>query len=134
MTNCPKSRSLQCYGVIDATRVADGKVVAIKRVDKTYHPDETDITQFFSTEPLATHPHNHTIPLYDVFPSPLHEKYTFLVLPYLVLFGGVRFSTVGEVVGCLDQLFEVTDLCSSVALLTEDVCVHRAFNSYTSNE
>ncbi len=93
---------------MDAIRAADGKVVAIKMVDKTYHPNETAITKLFSTEPVASHPFNHTVPLDDAFPSPLYDKYEFLVLPYLVLPRDVRFATVGEIVGFFDQLFEVT--------------------------
>ncbi len=58
---------------MDAIRVADGKVVAIKMVDKTYHPDETAITKLFSTEPVASLPFNHTVPLYDAFPSLLYD-------------------------------------------------------------
>ena len=81
--------------------------MAIKMVDTTHSPDEVDMTKYFSKEPLASNPCNHAVPVYDAFQSPLYERFIFMVLPYLVPPGCMRFATVGEVVGCFDQLFEV---------------------------
>ena len=93
---------------MDAIRLADNRHVAIKLVDTDLFPYEVEITKHFSMDPLASDPCNHSVSVYDVFPSPLYERFTCVVMPYLVPVGTIRFATVGEVVGCFDQLFEVT--------------------------
>ena len=92
---------------MDAIRISDGRVVSIKRMKKTDHPQEEEILQYFSSSPLATEPSNHSVPVYEVLQSPFMEDIQFLVMPYLIRIYDVKFATIGETIECLRQLFEV---------------------------
>ncbi|KAM5532831.1 hypothetical protein V8D89_013472 [Ganoderma adspersum] len=92
--------------VMDATRISDGHVVILKRVNTAVHPYEVEISKLFSTDPLASDPRNHAVPIYDVLKSPLDESMVFLVMPYLMDLRELRFETIGEAVECFRQLFE----------------------------
>ncbi len=93
---------------MDATRLSDGQVVTIKKVEKSYTPWEESIIRLFSTAPLASDPHNHAVPLYDVLQSPMDKDATLIVMPYLVRIHKYRYDTVGEAVECFRQLFEAS--------------------------
>ncbi len=93
---------------MDATRISDGRIVIIKKVEKSYTPWEEDVIRFLSTEPLASDPHNHSIHVYDVLQSPLDDNITFLVMPYLIRIHKHKYATVGEALECFRQLFEVS--------------------------
>ncbi len=112
--------SLQRGTIMDAIRMSDGRIVTIKRVEKSYTPLEESIIRLFSTEPLALNPHNHSIPLYDVLQSPRDETATLLVMPYLVRIHQYPFATVGEAVECFRQLFEASRLSFPSALCRAD--------------
>ncbi|KAI0633259.1 kinase-like domain-containing protein [Trametes polyzona] len=92
--------------IMDAKRVSDGEVVALKRIFKSINAYEVDLIKMFSAEPLATHPHNYCVPVYDVLESPLNDDIVFIVMPYLRLYRSPRFYTVGEAVECFRQLIE----------------------------
>lgn len=117
---------------MDATRMSDGKIVTIKRVKKSTNPWEESIIHLFSTEPLASDPHNYTIPVYDLLQSPLDHNSTLLVMPYLVRIQNYRFATVGEAMECFRQLFEVSPLFvhQCVRNLTHRLNL-RGYSSYT---
>ncbi|KAM5533174.1 hypothetical protein V8D89_013130 [Ganoderma adspersum] len=72
------------FEVMDATRISDGRVVVLKKVNKDTHPYEAEIGQLFSTEPLASDPRNRCVPIYDVLQSPLDKSKVLLVMPYLM--------------------------------------------------
>ena len=93
--------------ILDAVRTADGRVVALKKINKDTHPYEAQITESFSSEALVSDPANHAIPLYEVLQSPIQENIILLVMPWLVPFAYLRFATIGEVVAMMDQIFEV---------------------------
>ena len=93
---------------MDATRSSDGRVVSIKRVKKSDHPIEEQIIRFFSEAPDSLDPRNHSVPVYDVLPSPMDQDVVLLVMPYLVPVGRYKFATVGEAVELFRQLFEVS--------------------------
>ncbi|RDX54873.1 hypothetical protein OH76DRAFT_1478388 [Lentinus brumalis] len=92
--------------IMDATRISDGRIVIVKKVEKSYTPWEEDVIRFLSTEPLASDPRNHSIPVYDVLQSPLDDNITFLVMPYLTRIHKHKYATVGEALECFRQLFE----------------------------
>lgn len=96
---------------MDATRISDGECVMLKRVSVIKHPDEVEITRYFSSEPLASHPRNHCIPLYDVLEPPDDPELVIIVLPYLRHYDSPRFKTVGETVEFFRQIFEVSTEC-----------------------
>ncbi|KAL4244332.1 hypothetical protein ABKN59_010147 [Abortiporus biennis] len=89
-----------------ATRIADGKIVMLKRFSQERHPDELKITQLFSTEPFLSHPKNHCVPLYDVLRPPDDPDQIIIVLPLLRRYTNPSLQTVGKAVECFRQLFE----------------------------
>lgn len=93
---------------MDAVRVSDGRVVSIKKVSRTDHPDEEEILQSLTQEELLKDPTNHTVPLYEILQSPLDPDCFFIVMPYLTRIYTVKFATVGEAMECFRQLFEVS--------------------------
>ena len=98
---------LQYGQVIDATRISDGKVVTLKRINKSEHPHEIDIGLYFSSKTLASLPANHCVPIHDILTLEGDENIAIMVMPLLRPYTDPRFDTVGEVVECLRQLFEV---------------------------
>ncbi|TFK92748.1 hypothetical protein K466DRAFT_201477 [Polyporus arcularius HHB13444] len=103
---CEDGKSILRGSIVDATRLSDGRVVTIKKVEKSYTPWEESIIRLFSTAPLASDPHNHAVPLYDVLQSPMDKDATLIVMPYLVRIHKYRYDTVGEALECFRQLFE----------------------------
>ncbi|KAI1795569.1 kinase-like domain-containing protein [Ganoderma leucocontextum] len=110
-------------GIMDAIRISDGRVVVLKKVNKHNHPYEAEIGKLFSTEPLASDPLNHSVPIYDVLQSPLEESMVFLVMPYLMRHHEVRFETVGEAIECFRQLFQGLEFIHAQHVAHRDVMV-----------
>ncbi len=80
----------------------------IKKISKAEYPYEAEIHKFLSTEPLASHPRNHCGRLIDVLHPPDDPDVTLLVMPLYRSFNNPPFHTVGEIIECLKQYFEVT--------------------------
>ncbi|GBE79198.1 hypothetical protein SCP_0203950 [Sparassis crispa] len=90
--------------VIDATRIADGKLVYIKRVgtgDK-----ETQIATMLSAEPLVQDPKNHCVPILEMFPDAEDEDISYMVMPFFVLIDSVPFECIENIVDFTDQILE----------------------------
>lgn len=102
--------------ILDATRMSDGKIVTLKRINKEVHPYEVEITRYFSVQPLASHPRNHCVPLYDVLDVPDEDNMALLVLPFLRSYNSPSFRTVGETIDFFTQIFEVTEISLSVSV------------------
>ena len=69
------------------------------------------LATYFSTEPLASHPRNHCVPVYEVLqvPDPTgDDDEIIIVMPLLRPFYNPRFKSVGEAVEFFRQIFEVT--------------------------
>jgi len=103
---CEDGLRMGPHPILDATRISDGKMVAIKAVCKSVHPLEVEITQFFSSEPVSSDLRNHCTPLYDVLQDPYDGDTSLLVLPLLRQYDDPRFQTVGEAVEFFRQLFQ----------------------------
>lgn len=73
---------------------------------------ENEIAVYFSTEPLASHPHNHCVPIYEVLQIPDSDldNEVIIVMPLLRPFDEPRFKSVGEAAEFLRQIFEVTEV------------------------
>lgn len=69
--------------VLDATRIADGEMVLLKRIRRNVHPYEVEITRLFSSELLKSHPRNHCVPVFEVLRVPTYDNIEILVLPLL---------------------------------------------------
>ncbi|KAH7918651.1 hypothetical protein BV22DRAFT_1041582 [Leucogyrophana mollusca] len=92
--------------LLDATRISDGAFVILKSLKKSRHPYEAEIGEFFMTEPLASDPANHCVPIYEVLSVPEDDDRIILVMPFLRPYNDPDFDTIGEVVDCVRQLFE----------------------------
>ncbi|KAF8511923.1 hypothetical protein JB92DRAFT_2931403 [Gautieria morchelliformis] len=87
---------------MDATRMT----VTLKRIVKYKESDEVGIGKFFSSEPLASDPKNHCVPLLDVLEGPEYEGMVFLVMPILRPFNRPKIWTFGEAVEFFRQVFQ----------------------------
>lgn len=79
----------------------------LKKVSKERHPYEIGIHKYFSTEPVASHPRNHCVPLLDVLEVPGDTDIVLLVMPLLRACDDPMFQTIGEIVEFLRQTLEV---------------------------
>lgn len=93
--------------MIDATRLSDNTTVSLKRINRDDHPHEVEIGLHFSTEPLASHPKNHCVPIYEVLDVPDTQNEVIIVMPFLRVYSSPRFKSVGEAVEFFRQIFEV---------------------------
>ena len=93
--------------LLDATRISTGEIVMLKRISMLQHPTEVEITRYFSTEPIASHPRNHSIPLYEILDVPGDDDDVILVLPFLRPYDSPTMESVGEAVEFFRQIFEV---------------------------
>ncbi|KAG1785381.1 uncharacterized protein HD556DRAFT_138757 [Suillus plorans] len=50
---------------MDATRVSAGLYVSLMIMNKLRHPHEVEMGQYFTSEPLASHPKNHRVPFLE---------------------------------------------------------------------
>ncbi|KAL1945822.1 hypothetical protein VTO73DRAFT_1824 [Trametes versicolor] len=91
---------------MDATRVSDKTVVAIKRLKKSRNPDEVEIVRSFSQLQSSDTARNHTVPIFDALDSPHDKDTTLLVMSYLVEYDKIPFATIGEVIEFFRQLLE----------------------------
>ncbi|KZT10924.1 uncharacterized protein LAESUDRAFT_644190 [Laetiporus sulphureus 93-53] len=94
------------HAILDATRIADGRIVTLKRISRSIHPHEAEIGQLFSSPPLASDTRNHCVPLFEVLQDPIKEDMSILVMPLLRKYNDPRFGTIGEAVEFFRQLFE----------------------------
>ncbi|KAI5827253.1 hypothetical protein K523DRAFT_247284 [Schizophyllum commune Tattone D] len=108
--------------LLDATRTSDGAVVMFKRVDKTRHPKEVELTTMLSSPPFTSDPRNHCVPVYEVLQDPEDDKYQLMVLPLLRRYSDPRFDTVGEAVICFRQIIQC------LQFLHENQITHRDFH------
>ncbi|KAJ8474870.1 hypothetical protein ONZ45_g15805 [Pleurotus djamor] len=90
----------------DTQRISDGELLVLKRVNKSRHPYEAEIGQFFSTGSLSKDPRNHCVPIYDVLQCPNDETTIILVMPMLKEWYRPAFDTIGEAVEFFRQIFE----------------------------
>ncbi|EMD33666.1 hypothetical protein CERSUDRAFT_56679 [Gelatoporia subvermispora B] len=118
---CEDGRTPIWSSILDATRISDGKVVMLKKISKQLHPYEIPIGEFFSSEPVASDPRNHCVPIIDVMQDPDEEDLQIIVMPLLRLWNDPPFNTIGEVVEFFRQIFE------GMAFMHEHHVAHRDF-------
>ncbi|TFK74311.1 hypothetical protein BDN72DRAFT_893286 [Pluteus cervinus] len=91
--------------IVDAICIKDGKRVLLKKISKSKHPYEVEVTKFFGTAPLADDPRNHCVQLRDTLYPPEHPDLTILVFPFLQQIEALPFDTFGEIVDFIRQIF-----------------------------
>ncbi|KAJ7242390.1 kinase-like domain-containing protein [Mycena haematopus] len=92
--------------VMDATVIADGSFVVMKRIQLQAPSEELDIAAWFSAEPQRSDPANHCVPILRVLSDPKEPGWAIIVMPLLREYDKPRFDTVGEVVEFFKQIFE----------------------------
>jgi hypothetical protein len=107
---------------MDATRVSDGSFVMLKQIAKAYHPYEVEIAQHVSTGSLRADPRNHSVPILDVLEVPDDDSVVILVMPLLRKFDDPPFRTLGEVITCVTQMFEVRLVVTGSKVALRLVC------------
>ncbi|KAF8889082.1 kinase-like domain-containing protein [Infundibulicybe gibba] len=132
---CEDAQVLPVPHIMDATRVSDQVVVALKRIQISESPDEAKIGRLFSSEPLSSDPHNHCVPIHDIIPLPNDNGEVLLVMPYLTSAYTPEFSTIGEVVEFFGQIFEGLQFmhgqrvahrdCKINNIMMDSVCLYR---------
>jgi hypothetical protein len=117
---------------MDAVRLSDQSFVMLKLIHKGYHPHEIEIGQYLSTPAMQSDSRNHSVPLLDVLEVPDDSTTAIQVMPLLRKFNEPPFGTVGEVVDCISQAFQVHTMLQAcrVELCSSYYC--RASNSCTS--
>ncbi|EIM88669.1 uncharacterized protein STEHIDRAFT_166704 [Stereum hirsutum FP-91666 SS1] len=90
--------------LVDATRLRDGEMVYIKRV--TTDDSEVRIATYLSQDLFRQDPHNHSVPILDLFQDSENPDILYMVMPFLSLADQPPFNTVGEVVDFCDQVLE----------------------------
>lgn len=101
MLNLPTKRP----GILDATRLADGKTVFLKRVPKD--SPEIEIGRYLSSEELQKHQDNHACPLLDVLHDDKDDENVILVFPTLRRLDMPELASVRECVDLIYQTLEV---------------------------
>ena len=97
----------QSETVIDAKRLQDGKVVAIKRVPPNTY--EAKIVCMLSSHQRLKDPRNHCVPIYDHFPDTrTPDGGSFIVMPLLRAFNEPPFAYVDEVIDFVRQTLEAS--------------------------
>ncbi|KAF8596727.1 kinase-like protein [Ceratobasidium sp. AG-I] len=107
---CEDRGDTLALNVLDATRVEDGRRVAIKLLlpspDDRDGVEELEILQRFSSEPFRSDPTNHTVTCVDSFPIPDVPGGVFIVTPLLSKYNHPEFWDLSEVHDFLQQIFE----------------------------
>lgn len=91
---------------MDAT-ARDGTFVVMKRIDRTYHPREIEISVLLSSPELSKDPRNHCVRVLDVLEDVPDEPNTsILVIPLLSKIDVPAMDTIGEFVAFYTQVLE----------------------------
>lgn len=104
--DCEDGVRPRTWQTLDGVRTSDGTVVTFKVVSTKDHPLEVEIAQMFSAEPLASDPHNHCVPIYEVLRHPSKADTVLLVMPLLRAFNNPLIQTIGEAVEFFRQVFQ----------------------------
>ncbi|KAI0056213.1 hypothetical protein BV25DRAFT_1832438 [Artomyces pyxidatus] len=103
--NCEDSYALPVRPLlVDATRMADGKRLYIKRVRTG--DAESSIACMLRAGALCGDPRNHSVPILEVFEDANYAGYSFMVMPFQREMDRPPFASVGEIVDFVDQMLE----------------------------
>ncbi|KAI0629616.1 kinase-like domain-containing protein [Trametes polyzona] len=98
---CEDSVMLLHYQVIDATRLSDNSLVAIKAFSK--QSQELHIARFFVSMQDSR---NHCVPVLEILSDPADPELRLMVMPYLRPCNNPDFATVGDIVDFVDQTID----------------------------
>ncbi|KAI0669476.1 kinase-like domain-containing protein [Trametes maxima] len=98
---CEDSILLIDYQVMDAAKVFDQELVAIKSF--LTEGQELHIAQFFTA---IRDPMNHCVPVHEILRDPYDPGFALMVMPYLRPCNDPEFSTIGDIIEFVDQTLE----------------------------
>ncbi|KZT21803.1 hypothetical protein NEOLEDRAFT_1164410 [Neolentinus lepideus HHB14362 ss-1] len=104
--SCEDGQSTPYSQIIDAIRMSDGAVVALKRFSKLYGPREGELGMFFSSDALRADSQNHCVPVYEVLDVPDDDETLIIVMPFLRIWDDPPFDTLGEIISFVQQIIE----------------------------
>jgi hypothetical protein len=92
----------------------------LKPVERVSNPDEEAVALLLGSPSsiLSTDPRNHSIPIYEVLPVPGDEGTAILVMELGRDYSNPPWDTVGEMVDCIIQIFEVS--CVFLCVISSD--------------
>ena len=93
--------------LVDATRISDGKLVYIKKVE-TNDQESRIALLLCSYQDLA----NHSVPILDVFADTQDDSISYIVMPFLRPVDQPPFYVIEEILNFADQILEVTTFVS----------------------
>ena len=91
--------------LMDATRISDGKLVILKRINAD--SAELKIAMHFSSRTMREDPRNHCVPVLDVVPDKDDPNKCFVVMPFLRYVDYPPFESIQSMLNCGEQLLEV---------------------------
>ncbi|KIM51982.1 hypothetical protein SCLCIDRAFT_18292 [Scleroderma citrinum Foug A] len=98
--------SMLAARLLNATRLSDGALIALKIVRHSNNPEEVEISKFLTSEPLQSDTSNHCVPIYDTVLVPDDDDIVIMVMPLLRKYISPAFHTVGEAIECFRQILE----------------------------
>ncbi|CDO77759.1 hypothetical protein BN946_scf184993.g22 [Trametes cinnabarina] len=104
-TFCEDSIKPIDYQVMDATRLSDKELVAIKSF--LTDTQELSIVKYFAA---IQDSRNHCVPIRDILPDPFDPDFALMVMPFLRPCNNPEFGVVGDVIQFVDQTLEVSGL------------------------
>ncbi|KAI9063468.1 hypothetical protein FKP32DRAFT_1571909 [Trametes sanguinea] len=90
--------------VIDARRMSDDKLVMIKKI--VTGSSEEELATLLSSTDLRQDPRNHCVPILDVLRDPEDAQLSYLVMPFLRPLDDPEYSTIDEILDCIEQILE----------------------------
>jgi hypothetical protein len=110
--------------LVDATRIADGKLVYIKQI--ATGDEESRLMLMLNSH---EDPANHTVTILDTFVDTADETISYLVMPFLRLFDDPPFESIGEILDFTDQVLEVSIVfnirrCGVLTVSPLGSCIH----------
>jgi serine/threonine protein kinase len=94
--------------LVDATRMADGKLVYIKQVQT--NDQESRIALMLGS---FKDPANHSVPILDTFVDDTDNSISYIVMPFLRLVDEPPFYAMDEILDFADQILEVSFIVSA---------------------
>ncbi|KAI5118855.1 hypothetical protein M0805_008131 [Coniferiporia weirii] len=102
--DCEDSYNHKIRRVMDARRISDGALVAIKEVSP--HSTEAEIALMLSTPESLSDPTNHNAPILDHFRDASDGNQEYIVMPLLRRFDSPGFYSINEVLDFMRQTLE----------------------------
>ncbi|KAG6848294.1 hypothetical protein H0H93_001467 [Arthromyces matolae] len=104
---------------IDARRVADNRHVILKKIKAS--SEELRIAKILSSEPLASDPRNHTVPILDILYHP-DDNVAFIVMPILLHMNFLPFRRLGEFANAMHQYLTGLQFMHEHNIAHRDAC------------